>query len=219
MNSVKSIITLFLLTALTLQLQAQSDLGYIYGSIQMRSGERFEGFMRWGKEEMYWHDVFNSTKSTSKSRTRTKGSDSWSDFDWNIFHIWSNKYRETGHTFACFYGDIQSLKLYSGDKVDVVLKNGETIKVQGGSNDIGTTIRLMDYEIGWMKMDWNKIKQIDFYPAEHSELPEYGRPLYGKVKTYRLGDFTGYVKWDMDERSGQDILDGESKYGRTEGSI
>ena len=39
-----------------------SDAGYIYGRIQTRTGESYEGPLRWGDEEAFWDDIFNATK-------------------------------------------------------------------------------------------------------------------------------------------------------------
>ena len=172
--------------------------------------------MRWGKEEVFWHDLFNGNKiSTSGAQVNeTERSNSiWQDFDWNFTSIWEDRFKSSVHTFACFYGDIKSIHIHPGEKVDLELKNGAFIKLRGGSNDIGTRIRLEDYELGVIKFSWDKIKRIDFYQAPKNAQPEFGKALYGVVKTLRKGSFEGYIKWDKDERTSLDILDGDSKHG------
>jgi len=42
-----------------------NNSGYIYGTIITESDEEYTGFIRWGNEEMYWHDIFNSVKVES----------------------------------------------------------------------------------------------------------------------------------------------------------
>ena len=194
----------------------QENEAYIYGTILTHSGEEYTGFMRWGKEEMFWHDIFNSEKlpnSKHKKKAAEKSKGKWSNFNWNFRSIWEDKYRQTPHTFACFFGDIHKLNIYPGSKVELILKNGESIHLVGGSNDIGTKINLDDYELGMINFSWSKIKQIDFFQAPSGVKPPSAEPLYGKLKTKRNGVLIGYVKWDMDERCTEDILDGNSKHG------
>ena len=36
------------------------DQGFIYGEITVKNGDTYQGPIRWGKEEAFWHDMFNS---------------------------------------------------------------------------------------------------------------------------------------------------------------
>ena len=36
--------------------------GYLYGTVETESDHRYTGFLRWGTEEAFWDDLFNSTK-------------------------------------------------------------------------------------------------------------------------------------------------------------
>jgi len=198
-------------------MNGQKNHEFIYGTINMHSGNSYTGFIRWGKEEIMWHDIFNSSKSGNKyikSPQESKKS-RWLDFDWNFSSLWEDKYRTTSHTFSCFYGDIKTLHIKSGSKVDLELKNGALINLSGGSNDIGTRLHIFDYEIGDIPIKWSKIKSIDFKEAPESEEFPLGKPLYGTVST-RRNTYTGYIKWDLDERLGSDILDGDSHHGDQE---
>lgn len=192
----------------------QSAQGYIYGTVVTDSDEEYTGFIRWGKEEMYWHDIFNSIKTrnlkASKSQDDQKG---WQDINWNISSIWKDTYLPSSHSFACFFGDIASMKIKRGKRVDLTFKNGYTMEVEGGSNDIGTTLRVHDYELGKIKIDWDDIENIYFEDAPENIKPPYGKPLYGVLKTDRRQKFEGYIKWDLDERAGYDIMDGDNKQG------
>ncbi len=42
--------------------------GYIYGKIETKSGNSYVGNIRWGTEEAFWDDFFNSTKSDNPNR-------------------------------------------------------------------------------------------------------------------------------------------------------
>jgi len=195
-------------------IDAQKNAQYIYGTILTEAGDSYEGFMRWGTEEVAWHDTFNSTKTKSKPKIRSKSNDwSWGDMDWSLSSLWKDKYSGSNHTFACRYGDISALELGRGDKVNIKLKNGSEIKVNGGSNDIGATIRLYDYELGLIKFDWDRIETITFSQAPSAARARYEGLIYGTATTYKGDEYTGYVKWDNDERILEDELDGDSRNG------
>lgn len=195
---------------------AQNPGEYLYGMVTTHSGEQYTGFMRWGKEELFWHDIFNSEKlpnSHHEKYVKHQEESKWSNFDWNFRSIWEDKYRETSHTFACYFGDISALYLFNDQKVKLELKNGEVIMLKGGSNDIGTVINLHDFEFGNAKIAWSKIRSIAFKEAPSNLKIPYGKAIYGLVSTKRGSSVTGFVKWDMDERCADDMLDGDSNIG------
>lgn len=193
---------------------SQNNSSYIYGTIFTTDDEAYTGYIRWGKEEMYWHDIFNSVK-TNKVRAALdkKKEHDWNDMDWSLSGIWKNTYQSSKHTFACLFGDIKSMDIKRGERVLLEFKNGSLMEVEGGSNDIGARLVMHDYELGKIKFDWDDLDRIEFSQAPESITPPYGSPLYGTVVTDRRRSFTGHIKWDLDERNGQDILDGESRLG------
>ncbi len=189
---------------------------FIYGKITTKSNDTYVGFMRWGLEELAWHDVFNSVKVSDehkKQKAEDKNKNLWKDFSWDLSSIWENKYREVSHTFACFFGDIKAIYPHSSSTLDLELKNGIHISLEGGSNDVGTTIQLYDFELGLVKIAWNKIKSIEFSQAPYLVKRPFGDLIYGTVDTYKKGAIEGYIKWDLDERTTQDVLDGYGSNG------
>ncbi|HRZ76986.1 MAG TPA: hypothetical protein P5248_06435, partial [Bacteroidales bacterium] len=45
---------------------AQDHSGsYLFGTLTTTSGEQVEGFIRWGKEEVFWSDFLNATKRSN----------------------------------------------------------------------------------------------------------------------------------------------------------
>ena len=191
---------------------------YIYGTITTDSDEQYTGFMRWGKEEMYWFDIFNAEKDEQyKAPTKSDNSKGLLDIDWSLEGIWKDKYCHScnvNHVFACMFGEIAQLRILRGDRAELTFKNGSTIIVDdSNTNDMGTSIQMIDYELGKIKFDWDDISLVNFFAAPALAEPPYGSALYGTVKTERRKKFTGYIQWDMDERSGEDILDGDTKYG------
>ncbi len=196
---------------------AQDSGQFIYGKIIAKSGQVYEGFMRWGGEEIAWHDIFNSTKAKGQYKADKKQSNSlWGDFDWSIGSLWKDKYQGSEHTFACRFGDIAFLYNRGKSKVDVELKNGSVIKVDGGSNDIGATIRMRDYELGNIKIEWKNIRTVSFLQSPDRHKSGYENLLYGSAKTRKGQEFIGFIVWDQDERMGGDILDGENREGDQE---
>lgn len=213
-----TLLTIFVLSDTTLCAQINTTSAYIYGTITTDSDEQYTGYMRWGKEEMYWFDIFNAEKDDQYTvPSETERPNGLLDIDWSLGGIWKDKYCSScnvDHVFACMFGEIAQMEMMRGDRAELTFKNGSTIIVEdSNTNDMGTTIQMIDYELGKIKFDWDDIELINFFSAPANVEPPYGSALYGTVKTERRKAFTGYIQWDMDERSGQDILDGDTKYG------
>lgn len=193
----------------------QNDEGFIYGKITTVSGAIYIGQIRWGKEEAFWNDVFNSTKSSNTENTYSKyaqdkkSKDWWDNIDGKILKIWDDTYSHQLHQFSCRFGDIKSIYPGDGEKLVCQLKNGVRINLNGGSNDIGETIIISDYELGKINLHWNKIHEITFENAPKSIEEKLGEPLYGKVLTDD-SEFVGFIQWDKDERLSSDLLEGST---------
>jgi hypothetical protein len=202
---------------LATQSMAQSSSGFLYGKVYTNSNT-YEGQIRWGDEEAYWVDFFNAAKKSSSGYEKlksneTKDDDSWMDFDWDLLSIWENK--STLHQFGCQFGDIRSLEILNRSNVRLRFKNGMQIEVNGdGYNDIDTKIQVLDKDLGWTSLKWEKVTKVEFssIPVGTSILAT--QPLYGIVETNRNERFQGFIQWDHDERVGSDKLDGDSDDGK-----
>jgi len=182
---------------------ASSDI-YIYGKVYTDDNEVYTGQIRWGKEEAFWFDHFNSSKPDndnieylSRSEEKKLNRSSHRGSGWiNGIVSWNNgnHYNDHTHIFACQFGDIK-------------------IKLEGGSNDIETQIQVTDHEIGHIKLDWDRIEKVEFMAAPANIKSHYGEPLYGTVTTENGDSHTGYVQWDHDERMSEDELNGENRDG------
>lgn len=193
----------------------------IYGKVTTVGDKEYVGQIRWGKEEAFWFDFFNSQKPENDnlkylSKKQVKELDEkdhhndnskW--WGWSNNNNWSNDHE---HVFACQFGDIKSIDIRSKERVVLELKNGEEIRLQGGSNDIGAKIHVNDPELGHVKLDWKRVAHVEFMQAPKGLKSYYGDPLYGTVET-RDGDFKGFVQWDHDERLGHDELNGDNRDG------
>ncbi|WP_420575587.1 hypothetical protein [Ekhidna sp.] len=204
---------LFFLTA-----EAQDD-GFIYGRVTTEDGEVYEGSLRWGKEEVYWTDMFNASKKENKnldyltSRELDRLEDRYDNNDNLVSRFinitWDDDDNRFVHEFSTEFGNLAALRIRSGDRVEVKLKNGDYIEVDGsGYNDIGAKITVLDRELGSVRLSWSSLEEIEFLPTPSSLNEKFGEPLYGTI-ICDLGEFTGFIQWDHDERVGTDVLDGE----------
>lgn len=205
------------------------DSGFIYGKLTTIDGDTYEGPLRWGKEEVYWTDMFNASKERNDNidylsrddlrrleryyeRRNSNFGDrvaGWFDSRWNDSR-WNNDYL---HQFSCQFGELKSIRMSGRKYVDIELQNGDKFEVNGdGYNDIGSDIKIVDQEIGEMVFRWSRIDKIEFMNTPNKLDDKFGEPLYGTVDTYG-GTFTGYVQWDHDERVDTDKLDGDTYDG------
>ena len=199
------------------QAKAQNTEGFMYGKVFTRDNT-YQGQLRWGKEEAYWNDHFNSSKVSNRNRQygprkREDNDDSWSNFDWSFSSIWENK-SSSSHQFVTQFGDIAEIENVSDSRAIIVLKNGEEVEVGSqGYNDLSPSIRILDDELGELSVKWSRVERVQFLPAPSNLRPSFGQALYGTVNIYRKGDLTGYIQWDHDERISTDKLDGDTRDG------
>ncbi len=204
------------------------DEGFIYGKITTVEGKTYQGPIRWGKEEVYWADMFNASKGDNENleylsrdemrdleeqyyRNNNNYGERWASW-LNI--TWSGDgSSQFQHQFVCRFGEIKSIRPTGSARAKITMQNGETVEVDGqGYNDIGTSVKISDDEIGEVELSWSRIDDILFMPTPSKLDNKFGEPLYGTVETYD-GTFTGYVQWDHDERVSTDKLDGDNEDG------
>lgn len=193
---------------------AQADnSGFLYGTVDTESGNSYTGFLRWGTEEAFWDDHFNSTKD-DREYARKGSTD---EADRKSIEIFGVTIGFRGHDWhgsrvlTLRYGDIREIEPSRSDRARVTLKNGRVLELDGGSNDMGASVTVLDASLGEVKLRWREIERIVFSAAPEGAAPPATR-LYGKVQT-RAGDFHGHVQWDLQECLSTDELDGESEDG------
>lgn len=201
------------------ELKSQSTEGFIYGKVFTTGGDVFEGQIRWGKEEAFWFDFFNATKQENsflryldrdEIDELERRSDEWGGRWARKWFNFSNTNGEFNHTFVCQFGDIKSLTVNSRNRVEMELKDGQRLRLDDGSNDVGAKLRIMDAELGEVQVNWDRLDKVEFMDTPKHLEASFGDPIYGTVKT-RRGDITGFIQWDHDERLGSDKLDGETR--------
>jgi hypothetical protein len=221
MKNKYALITTILLT-FALMAQAQDEM-FIYGKIKTDDGKEYEGPIRWGKEEVYWSDIFNASKMRNENlrylsdRQRDElDNRRYRNDGWLASRVinWVSDYDEDYvHQFACQFGEIRSLRPTGRNYAELEMKNGDVIEVSGeGYNDIGLDIRVTDQELGEVEIYWGRIDKIEFMNTPRKLEQKFGEPLYGTVEAFGT-KFTGYIQWDLDERLSTDKLDGDSDDG------
>jgi len=212
-------IIFFYFLLLSNSLFAQNDKGYIYGEVTSIDGNKYKGAIRWGKEETFWNDIFNSSKGKNPNlKYLNRGdysnvrNDKKEHSKWDFWHIWDDSYSSFSHSFAIRFGDIRSILMTGRESVEVEFKNGSKWALEGGSNDIGAKINVFDQEIGEIEINWNRIERVDFMITPKNLKFKFGEPLYGTVVT-KSGNLTGMIQWDHEECLTTDRLDGDTEDG------
>jgi hypothetical protein len=201
-----------------------SDVGYIYGRVVTEDGDTYQGQLRWGTEESFWDDLFNANKVENqfvdqldrKTRDRLRRSrrdnGDWDEWD-NWGFLFGHRGYATTHLFAIRFGDLKRIRVRHGDDLVVTFRNGEELRLEGGSNDVGAEITVVDPRLGQHRLRWNRIRTIDFSDTPARLTNKLGDPIFGTVKSGKL-EFTGRIQWDNDECLTIDKLDGETEDGK-----
>lgn len=215
-----ALVSLFLVLLIyPTEIKSQTSEGFIYGKVYTTGGDVFEGQIRWGKEEAYWFDFFNATKQENsylryldrdEIDNLERRSNEWGGRWARRWFNFSDGNREFNHTFVCQFGDIKSLTVRGRNRVELELKNGQTLRLDDGSNDVGARLHIMDAELGEVQIKWDRLDKVEFMDTPKDLEARFGDPIYGTVKTSR-GEITGFIQWDHDERLGSDVLDGETR--------
>ncbi len=216
------------LAALATTTVGAQDQAFIYGKIHTDDGKVYQGAIRWGKEEVYWSDIFNASKEwndhlrhlTERDRERLDDRNmswySWNDtfFEFLGTERWRGESNSTyTHQFACQFGEIKTVTPTGSQSVALEMRNGDRFEVDGdGYNDVGLDVRVYDVEVGEMEIYWNRIDRIEFLATPQQLENKFGESLYGTVEAFGT-KFSGYIQWDHDERLSTDKLDGDSEDG------
>jgi len=188
--------------------------GYLYGTVETKSGTSYTGLLRWGREEAFWDDLFNATKpdrpATGKlpEGYRREGQ-AVEVFGLKITGPWEHGWAT--RQFVARFGDLARIRPLVGDRVEVETKDGTTWTLDGGSNDVGADLKVADATLGEVTVEWSRIRSIRF-AATPADVRPAGQRLRAKVTT-SAGEFRGFLQWDSEEALTVDKLDGETEDG------
>ena len=119
------------------------------------------------------------------------------------------------------FGHLTSLRVIEADSVELVLRSGEVLQLEGGSTDLGGSIRELLVEVpdrGEVELEWSDLDRVVFSAVPRGARAA-ARRLYGTVEDRDGNRYTGYVSWDLDEILASDELDGEERRGGRDRSI
>jgi hypothetical protein len=189
--------------------------GEIHGTIRTTDDRVLTGPIRWDKNEAFWDDTLDASKS-EVIRQEEDGY-RFSLFGWEIVNTGAAQHRLKSQ--AIQFGHIRSIEpLPSGDAL-LVLKSGDELELlAAGSSDLGNAMRgltIRDPRLGEVELSWNQLLRVDFSSGPGEGLD--ARRLYGTVETASGAKLTGFIVWDADELFVGDTLDGED--GKSEHEI
>ena len=213
-------LAVFLSVLLTQPVMAGGE-SFIYGKVLTRDDETITGFIRWGDEEVLWTDHLNGRKRQNLGVPLLDQADkdylaqrkperlvSWREVMSMLRS--NNDYVNFAkpHDFIAQFGDVERIDVREGYAVAIKLRNGETVEVLGGSNDIGTDVFVWSGLDDPERIDWSDLSSVTFEQSPGDAVPPFDGALFGRVDT-EIGQFVGQVQWDHDERVGIDELDGD----------
>jgi hypothetical protein len=194
-----------------------SSEGFIYGTVDTRTGKSYTGVLRWSDEEAFWDDIFHSAKVELPYREYAEEPQEDPDTTW-----WERMVQKVGgdlgvtmhsRVIAVRFGNLEKIEVTGSNDAVLTLRNGTQIEVSGYANDVGATIHARDAEYGLIEIPWKKIETISFAPTP-ADADTGATRLHGTVAT-KSGDFTGFIQWDSEEALSTDLLDGDTEDGRT----
>lgn len=156
----------------------------LYGIVSDTAGRTFTGFVSWDLDEIFEADIVD-------------GRD------------------EDGDNRDIPFADIREIQA-NRRSATLTLKSGQTVELSG-TNDVNRGsrgIQLSDPALGMVEVEWEELLSVRF--VEPPASPGYdsfdgGHPLAGTVVTQDGEELSGLIRWDADEQSSWELLDGRSK--------
>jgi hypothetical protein len=195
-------------------LAAPEATGFLHGTVETKTGNRYTGLVRWDNEETFWDDLFNATKTDHELLERYGRAPKEERSAIRIFGItigYRSHTTKVGRAFIARFGDIAEIRPSGSDEVDVTMRSGTVYHLEGGSNDVGAAIVVSDTALGQAELEWANVRSVRFSAAPPGTVPAAQR-LQGRVITGE-GTYDGYIQWDLEECLGTDRLDGETEDG------
>jgi hypothetical protein len=185
--------------------------GYIYGTVETKTGATHTGILRWDDEEAFWDDLFQSSKVARPYEEYEQDREADEDTSW-----WERMAQTIGGDLGLHrqsrvvtirFGDLERIRVTGGNDAVLTLRDGTELEVEGYSNDVGTTVTVIDAKPGRVEVPWKKIDTISFTATPLDVDPGSFR-LRGTVTT-SVGEFAGFIQWDNQECLSTDRLDGD----------
>jgi hypothetical protein len=154
----------------------------LYGTVTTRRGDEFTGWLCWDIDEVFANDVLEGEQKDRERKIK--------------------------------FDRIGAIERYSSSAATVTLKSGEELVLRG-SNDVDESNRgilVYDPGFGQVQVSWDDFDKIEFKIAPKSERYDDfdgGHTLVGTVTTEEGDSYTGRIRWDNDEESSWEMINGE----------
>ena len=193
---------------------AAADKGFLYGRVTTRSGDAYEGRLRFGgDEEAFWGDYFNGFKEENPWAAEVPPERLTESRPVTVLGVEITRRERKpnlGRPFMARFGDIRRVAPRGGELL-VTLKSGTGFVLNRfDADDFADGVRVWDDEHGVVDLGERRIRAIDFLPT--ADLKEVPDRLHGTVRTPQ-GSFTGFVQWDRQSSVGADELPGRTADG------
>jgi len=190
--------------------------GRIHGTVVTHAGTRATGLIRWGGQEAFWDDLFQSAKLDLPYPAYAEREPEPVEAEW----WWQELGRrlveaveaEPDRVFTARFGDIAKLEPAGGNAAVVTMRSGTAYRVSGHADDVGATLTVVDEAGGETEIEWGRIDVVELSAAPPGATFA-GHRLYGTVDAGALR-LTGFIQWDRDEALSSDRLDGDTGDGR-----
>ena len=191
--------------------------GRLYGTVTTHAGTRYTGLIRWGGQEAFWDDLFQSLKMDLPYESYAEPVEQPEESDWWWQELAKKLLQtvdkhETRRIFIARFGDISKLEVVGADEAVVTMRSGTTYRVRGYANDVGATLTVTDPRQGEVEVAWGRVDVVEFAPTS-ADLTFPGFRLFGTVEAGGQV-FSGFIQWDEDEGLSTDRLDGDGEGGR-----
>jgi len=158
---------------------AQDPSGFIHGTVLTESDTEYRGFMRWGRQEAFWDDLFHSLKEDLPYVDEIEDMDLGEKEEerggkFRLFNVrieWEDDGWGASRVFVARFGDIDRIEVTGDEDATVVLRSGESFDVSGYSDDVGRAIRMYDDSLGEIDLEWDRIRTITFSAAPRTADP------------------------------------------------
>ena len=194
-----------------------SPRSQVYGKVKTTSGDIYEGFIRWDRNEGAWDDVLEGT--INREATEQTDGDRKRRRRVRLFglelHTKNGFYFSDGSVSAqaaIAMGRLVALERESDDYATLTIKGGLEIEMEAEYTDLGSDVREIIVETaqdGEHEFAWDDIERVDFKAAPAGMKSDMGDRLYGTLSSRRGDSWTGHITWNASDIFSTDIMVGE----------
>jgi hypothetical protein len=155
------------------------------GTLRTTAGDEFTGLVAWDMDEILTSDVLDG--------------------------------REGGVEVEFPFSSIARIERVGSSGARVTLTEGEVLTLRGSNdvNDGNRGISISDPHLGQVVVRWGAFDELVFHEADEGiggyDDFDGGHALHGSVETETGDVLTGWIRWDNDEESTWELLNGEGE--------